>query len=481
MNALKIWLLVLVTFFSSVTKADEICLKFLGINVRLHQQSELILLKNIHFLEYSKVYRSAEVIKDRHCISALFSLNLVNHWFTETKWSNSNTTSSKNLRNFLYGICTYIKNGFHPKVTNDTNDIISSSFTSTDQIVKTTEFNINNNQSSKKEQFVMVAFESFFFGVLLASILLNISIFVIFRNKSIIQYVASLLMLTLYWISKLGIISMLFDEAIILNRILDWFYFPSLLLIYYIASQTVQPKQHDKATRILFLSLVAIIPISIILSFYNHSLQIQLMVLGRTGLLILFFLFFACNYRNATRIGKRILWFCKLLIFSFLAYFMFNRYGLTASRIVTFQTIFIINQIVWFSFVYLIMIEYYRNAPKVNDSGTDTDTSCNQTNVIEEQLPYSAETLLDMAMFNSNIDFINSNFYRKIKSRYPEITIEESKLLFYISIGFKTKDISVLTQKSINSIDVAKCRLRKKIGLQKNVGITEIMNLPLLF
>ena len=481
MNALKIGLLVFTILCSTVTKADEICLKFLSIKVRLHQQSELHLFKNIHFLKYSKAHCTAEATKDEHCILAL-PTNFINSRITETIWRNSNNLSSENLYNFLSGISIYFRNSFCPEIRKDISNIVSSSLIAFDEIVKAPEFNLNNNQSSKKEQFIMVAFESFFFGVLLTSILLNISIFLIFHNKSIIQYVASLLMLTLYWISKLGIITMMFDGAIILNRILDWFYFPSLLLIYYTANQIVQPKHHNKIIRIIFISLVAIIPISIILSFYNHSLQIRLMAYGRAGLLILFFLFFAYNYRNATRIGKRILWFCKLLIFSFMAYFIFNLYGLTAFRIVTFQTIFIIDQIVWFSFIYLIIIEFYQNSVKENNLSINTAGDCNsEIKTIQEQLPSPAETLLDIAMLNSNIDFINSNFYRKVKSRYPEITIDESKLLFYISVGFKTKDISILTQRSISSIDVAKCRLRKKIGLQKNTAITEIMNFPLLF
>jgi hypothetical protein len=105
----------------------------------------------------------------------------------------------------------------------------------------------------------------------------------------------------------------------------------------------------------------------------------------------------------------------------------------------------------------------------------------NDTKEIQEQFLAPRKVLLDMTILNSNIDFINSEFYQKVKTKYPEITIDESKLLFYVLIGLKTKDISTLTKRSISSIDVAKSRMRKKIGLQKNIMIADIINFPLLF
>jgi hypothetical protein len=479
MNALKIGLFVLTVFFASTTIANDIRLKFLSINTKSLQHSELSSSTNARLLKYSIIHFIVEAAKDEHCILTL-PANFINPRIAMVKNNNSTVISPENLHNFFFS--AYLRNSFQLEIKKGTNNIVLTSLVLVDKEVKASELVVKSKPSFKKEQVTIVTFESFFFGVLFISILLNSLLLLFFYNKSIIQYSASLLMLTLYWLSKIGIISMLFDKVIILNRILDWLYFPGLLLIYWTSKQIVQPKKQVKAIKITFFILIATIPVSIILAIYNYPLHLQLMKYDKFGLLILFILFFAHNYRNTTHIGKRILWFCKLLLFAFITYFIFNLFDLIVFRIITFQTIFIIDQFVWFSYLYLLIIDNSKLMHNTTNLSVEkVEIVSNDTKEIQEQFLAPRKVLLDMTILNSNIDFINSEFYQKVKTKYPEITIDESKLLFYVLIGLKTKDISTLTKRSISSIDVAKSRMRKKIGLQKNIMIADIINFPLLF
>ena len=65
----------------------------------------------------------------------------------------------------------------------------------------------------------------------------------------------------------------------------------------------------------------------------------------------------------------------------------------------------------------------------------------------------------------SKIDDVNTEFYEKLKTRYPGMTKSEAELCGYIRINLSTKDISILKNVEAASVKMGKNRLRKKLGL----------------
>ena len=57
------------------------------------------------------------------------------------------------------------------------------------------------------------------------------------------------------------------------------------------------------------------------------------------------------------------------------------------------------------------------------------------------------------------------NYEIKLRKNYPNVTRNENILCGFLMNNYSTKEISLITNKSINAIEVARTRLRNKIGI----------------
>ena len=62
-------------------------------------------------------------------------------------------------------------------------------------------------------------------------------------------------------------------------------------------------------------------------------------------------------------------------------------------------------------------------------------------------------------------------FHEKLFSLPNPLTKSEIRLCTFIKLNFSTKEISNITKQSVNSINVAKYRLKSKLELDKNQTI----------
>ena len=69
------------------------------------------------------------------------------------------------------------------------------------------------------------------------------------------------------------------------------------------------------------------------------------------------------------------------------------------------------------------------------------------------------------AAFEAHFTRVHSTFYKTLQERFPELTPNERKLCAFLRLNMSTKDISAITQQTVNSITVARSRLRKKLGI----------------
>ena len=60
---------------------------------------------------------------------------------------------------------------------------------------------------------------------------------------------------------------------------------------------------------------------------------------------------------------------------------------------------------------------------------------------------------------------VHKDFYSKLAKEYPELTANERRLAAFLKLNMTTKEISAITLKSVASIEMARTRLRKKLGL----------------
>lgn len=67
--------------------------------------------------------------------------------------------------------------------------------------------------------------------------------------------------------------------------------------------------------------------------------------------------------------------------------------------------------------------------------------------------------------FEFRFQQVHRNFYKNLQTRFPELSPAEIKLAAFLKLNMTSKDIASITGQSIKSLEVARARLRKKLGI----------------
>lgn len=84
-------------------------------------------------------------------------------------------------------------------------------------------------------------------------------------------------------------------------------------------------------------------------------------------------------------------------------------------------------------------------------------------NIISELKNHYHENII--REFEMRFKKVHTNFYKQLNNSFPGLTSNELRLCAFLKMNMSTKDIASLTHQSINSIEVARTRLRKKLNL----------------
>lgn len=70
------------------------------------------------------------------------------------------------------------------------------------------------------------------------------------------------------------------------------------------------------------------------------------------------------------------------------------------------------------------------------------------------------------AEFEAHFTQVHTDFYTKLNEQFPNLSANEKKLCAFLRLNMSTKDIAAITYQSVNSITVARSRLRKKLNIE---------------
>ncbi|MBK7873251.1 MAG: hypothetical protein IPJ74_22565 [Saprospiraceae bacterium] len=81
----------------------------------------------------------------------------------------------------------------------------------------------------------------------------------------------------------------------------------------------------------------------------------------------------------------------------------------------------------------------------------------------------------DWQVFETNFNQVHEQFFKKLKSTFPDLTPGDLKLAAYLKMNLSSKEIAPLLNISIRSVENKRYRLRKKLNLQEEDNLTEFM------
>lgn len=77
--------------------------------------------------------------------------------------------------------------------------------------------------------------------------------------------------------------------------------------------------------------------------------------------------------------------------------------------------------------------------------------------------------------FEIRFQEVHADFYKTLHERYPNLTLNEKKLTAFLRLNMTTKEISAITYQSVNSIVMARSRLRKKLGIKREENLVAFL------
>lgn len=76
-------------------------------------------------------------------------------------------------------------------------------------------------------------------------------------------------------------------------------------------------------------------------------------------------------------------------------------------------------------------------------------------------------------LYQANFDLIHENFFRNLRSRYPQLTSSDLKFCAFLRLNLSTKDIANLTHLTVRGVEAARYRLRRKLALPEGASLVD--------
>ena len=77
--------------------------------------------------------------------------------------------------------------------------------------------------------------------------------------------------------------------------------------------------------------------------------------------------------------------------------------------------------------------------------------------------------------FEMRFQQVHDDFYARLKEYHPDLSPNEKKICAFLRLNMTTKDISSITFQSVKSIQVARTRLRKKMGMTRDENLISFL------
>jgi len=94
---------------------------------------------------------------------------------------------------------------------------------------------------------------------------------------------------------------------------------------------------------------------------------------------------------------------------------------------------------------------------------------------IQQDIKQNIERDDNWKKFEENFDMIYENYLKRLKEKYPSLTINDKKLCAYLKMGLNSKEIAPLLDMSFRSVEMSRYRLRKKLDLSRDENLTSFL------
>jgi FixJ family two-component response regulator len=81
----------------------------------------------------------------------------------------------------------------------------------------------------------------------------------------------------------------------------------------------------------------------------------------------------------------------------------------------------------------------------------------------------------DWQIFESLFDQAHENFFKRLKTAYPDLTQSDLKLCAYLKLNLTSKEIAPLLNISFRGVETRRYRLRKRLSLESDENLVSFI------
>lgn len=111
---------------------------------------------------------------------------------------------------------------------------------------------------------------------------------------------------------------------------------------------------------------------------------------------------------------------------------------------------------------------------EVNKRGSNRETKHALHQIVKE-IDTTLRLQEDWEQFEHHFDQVHGDFLSRLREQFTDLTSNEQKLCAFLRLNLNTKDISNLMGISLRGVEVARYRLRKKLGLEQGDNLSKFI------
>ena len=96
---------------------------------------------------------------------------------------------------------------------------------------------------------------------------------------------------------------------------------------------------------------------------------------------------------------------------------------------------------------------------------TDINQLKKEINTLIKEYTFKLDFNEDIQRFHTNVETLQSDFLFRIKEKYPQLTNKDTQLAVQVKLKLSSKEIANINNISLNSVEIGRHRLRKKLNL----------------
>jgi len=125
-----------------------------------------------------------------------------------------------------------------------------------------------------------------------------------------------------------------------------------------------------------------------------------------------------------------------------------------------------------------ILLEIVENINKTSDDlkkNTDTLHIISRLGKMERHIRENIASDNNWKKFEENFDLVYENYLKRLGDAYPDLNVSDKKICAYIKMDLSSKDMAPLLNMSVRSIETNRYRIRQKLGLEREVNLSDFL------